>query len=93
MSQENWQSHHEKLRESLSKSGKTDVEPKVYYSVGYNSPWTLKRRNEIWIEKVEQSQKLTEENNQESEDDSDEYTAERVPYEVLQTFDVRNQYN
>lgn len=85
MSENDWIQQHMELRESLK--DRSDVAPKGYYDVGYNSPWTSSnRRNEVWVERVAQPVQV---GSSPAADSGDEYESdtEKVPYEVVESHD------
>ena len=50
-SHQDWESKYQDLDNTLSADDTLTTNPKIWYHIGYDSPWTPaeKRRNEIWI--------------------------------------------
>ena len=69
-----------------------EVDMEYYATVGYNSPWSQDRRNEIWLVKNKDSVYDAKDSNNEYGGSTGEITEkddlETVPYEVLETKQV-----
>ena len=91
LSESQWQEEKENLIKSLGSRMK-EVDMEYYATVGYNSPWSQDRRNEVWLVKQKDSVYDAKESNSNYGGDQGEITEkddlETVPYEVLETKQV-----
>jgi len=88
LSESQWQEEKENLIKSLGSRMK-EVDMEYYATVGYNSPWSQDRRNEVWLVKQKDSVYDAKESNSNYGGNQGEITEkddlETVPYEVLET--------
>ena len=69
-----------------------EVDMEYYATVGYNSPWSQDRRNEVWLVKNENTNEIESQvtnkvpGGNSGYGESEDY--ETVPYEVLETKEV-----
>jgi len=88
LSENQWQEEKEKLIQSLGPRMK-EVDMEYYATVGYDSPWSQNRRNEVWLVKQKDSAYDVKEPNNEYGQNKDENSwkedYETVPYEVLES--------
>ena len=98
MSEKQWKDEKSNLINSLGSRLK-EVDMDYYATVGYNSPWSQDRRNEVWLVKqkdsvydAKHSQKASSGSPSEISEKED---LETVPYEVLESKQVskKNHYH
>ena len=92
MSEKQWKDEKSNLINSLGSRLK-EVDMDYYATVGYNSPWSQDRRNEVWL--VKQKDSVYDAKHSQKDyggspaEISEKEDLETVPYEVLESKQVR----